>query len=465
MTQSPIQDYDQAIEYLHGRINYERMSVPLAPGDFKLDRMRNLLGHLGNPHLKIPAVHIAGTKGKGTTATIVSEILQAAGFQVGLFTSPHLHHYEERIRINSTPILRDKLVSLTRHIEQVVATIDATHEKMRPTFFEVTTALAWLCFEQTQVDIAVLEVGLGGRLDSTNLCVPEVCVITTISKDHTEVLGDQLSQIAVEKAGIIKPQVPIVCGVTSAAVQETIAKIARERDAPLIQIGRDLTFDITSAELDRTELTIRSDRSLVKSSQNSDSLDEFSASISLPLTGSHQAHNAACAIAAIQVLAQRDWRVTLDAIESGCRSVDWPARVEVLSRQPLVVLDAAHNPASVEALLQTLSKHEVAGRKTLIYSSTQDKPVEELLRMLMPHFDCVILTQFQSNPRALQLEALHEIGIKVNLCPTRAIKSAEEAWATAFSESQADGLICIAGSFFLAADLRPRLIRDLQSVP
>lgn len=476
MLHAPITDYDQAINYLHGRINYERMSEPLAPGVFKLDRMRNLLEHLGNPHLKMPVVHIAGTKGKGTTATIVSEILQASGYRVGLFTSPHLNHYEERVQVNSEMIERTDLVALTDRIARAIDTIDASpgtsSERLRPTYFEVTTALGWLYFEQQQVDIAVLEVGLGGRLDSTNLCLPEVCVITSISKDHMEILGHELWQIAGEKAGIIKPGISVICGVTSTESQPTIARIAHERAAPLIQIDREFSFEVTTATLDETRFTYRRQPSTNGSHPAADSVSRPATSraecndpieVSIPLAGRHQAHNAACAIAAVQQLAQRNWRVSIESIQAGCLRTKWPARIEVLHRDPLVILDAAHNPASIEALLKTLAEHPVSGKKTLIYASTKDKPVEQLLRMLLPEFDSVFLTEFQANPRAMPLAELNQIASDLNIRPTQAVAQPTEAWSTAFAATPRDGLICIAGSFFLASDLRPLLIRQFAT--
>jgi dihydrofolate synthase / folylpolyglutamate synthase len=458
MTRLPIEDYQQALDFLHGRINYERMSGPLASDDFKLDRMRNLLKHLGDPHLETPVVHVAGTKGKGTTATVVSEILQAAGYRVGLFTSPHLVHYEERLRVNSSAIDRADLVLLTNQIAMAVEIIDAENERLRPTFFEVTTALAWLNFQRQKVDIGVLEVGLGGRLDSTNLCQPQVCVITTISKDHTEVLGDKIAQIAAEKAGIIKPGVPIVCGVIGDEARDQIHEIAKKNSAPISQIDRDFSVDVTKSTLTETELSYAD----VSDINQIASRAARPLRVSLPLVGRHQAHNAACAIAAIRQLTKLGWRISDEAIQDGCARTSWPARIEVLNHEPLVVLDAAHNPASVEALLKTLDEHQVSGTRTLIYSSTKDKPVEQLLRMLLPQFDAAIVTEFQSNPRAMKIEELSRISRDLDLCPIQAIEQPLDAWKAAFGESDPNDSICVAGSFFLAADLRPALLDQFQ---
>ena len=408
---------EQAIEFLHSRINYERMSAALSASDFKLDRMRNLLRHLGDPHLATPVVHIAGTKGKGSTAAMVSQILVGAGHCVGLFTSPHLERFEERIRIDGVPIEPEELVEFVDQIAQVTTMIDAESGGLKPTFFELTTALGWLAFRKRRVRIAVLEVGLGGRLDSTNICRPEVCAITSISRDHTHILGSRLSQIATEKAGIIKEGIPVVCGELPAEAEATVRRIAAEQSA---------------------EMTVAS--SLVALSGN--------------LIGDHQKKNAAVAVAIIEQLRRRGWTVSDEAISAGLRNVTWPARVEVMSRQPLVILDAAHNWASCGALLDSLNSLHKSGRRILIFATSADKDAAGLLRRLAPEFDTLILTAFQLNPRALPVAELSRIATQVTARRVHVAADPASAWKAARRLSQSDSLICVAGSFFLAAELR-----------
>jgi len=423
-----IQTAEQAIEFLHSRIDYERMSASLSASDFKLDRMRNLLEHLGNPQLDTPVVHIAGTKGKGSTAAMVSQILVTAGIRTGLFTSPHLECFEERIRINGQPIATRQLIELVNELATVVEKIDGTAGHLKPTFFELTTALGWLAFQRNSVRIAILEVGLGGRLDSTNICCPEVCAITSISRDHTHILGRQLSQIAAEKAGIIKESVPVVCGTLPAEAETVIRHIAADKSAPLLPAADSCPWEIS-------------------------------------LTGSHQRKNAAVAVAIVDQLRHCGWSIPATAVSDGLKHVAWPARVEVMSRHPLVVLDAAHNWASCGALLDALQELHTGGKRILIFSTSADKDARGLLRRLAPEFDTLLLTTFQSNPRALGLSDLASVARQVTTHPFHITPDPSSAWKAAQRLSQPDSLICVAGSFFLAAELRDQIAEAAGHFP
>jgi len=418
-----IRTTEQAIEFLHSRIDYERMSASLSASDFKLDRMRNLLKHLGDPHLSTPVVHIAGTKGKGSTAAMVSQILVEAGHRVGLFTSPHLERFEERIRIDGVPIEPEELVELVNRLFIVTRKIDDESGGLKPTFFELTTALGWLAFKKRGVQIAVLEVGLGGRLDSTNICRPEVCAITSISRDHTHILGSRLSQIAAEKAGIIKERIPVICGELPTEAEAAVRKIAADRQA---------------------EVTVANE----------------AVTLSGNLFGDHQGENAAVAMAIVEQLRRRGWTVSDDAVSTGLKNVTCPARVEVMSRQPLVVLDAAHNWASCGALLDSLNSLHKTGRRILIFATSADKDAASLLRRLAPEFDTLILTAFQSNPRALPVADLSRIAAQITARRFHVAADPDSAWKAACRLSQADSLICVAGSFFLAAELRSLIFEE-----
>lgn len=423
----PIHTAEQAIEFLHSRIDYERMSASLSASDFKLDRMRNLLNHLGNPQRDTPVVHIAGTKGKGSTAAMVSQILVEAGLHVGLFTSPHLDRFEERIRIGGIPIEADELVELVNEVAAATTVIDGEGGNLKPTFFELTTALGWLAFRRRGVQIAVLEVGLGGRLDSTNICQPEVCAITSISRDHTHILGSRLSQIAKEKAGIIKPGIAVVCGRLPDEADAAVREIAARENSPVV---------------------------------NPSPADN--AALAGHLAGDHQRENAAVAIAIIEQLRVRGWTVADSAIAEGLQSVRWPARVEVMSRKPLVVLDAAHNWASCGALLNSLQDlHQEKGRRILIFATSADKDAASLLRRLVPEFDTVILTAFQSNPRAMPLDELSRVAGLIAGRLFHLAADPSSAWKAALLLSRQDSLICVAGSFFLAAELRQQIAEEV----
>lgn len=450
---APIDTYEQALAFLHSRINYERTSASLSATDFKLDRMRHLLDRLGNPHERIPAIHIAGTKGKGSTAAMMSAALQRSGYTVGLFTSPHLEHFEERVQVNGGCIDSDSLVRLVRLLAEVTARIDIESPGLNPTFFELTTSLGWLFFIQERVDVAVLEVGLGGRLDSTNICRPEVCIITTISRDHTLVLGTRLSEIAAEKAGIIKECVPIVSGVLAPEARDVIEHIAAQRSAPLTQLTRDFSYEVAAIENSPSEPRGRVSVYFPATTQSAERED-----LELALLGRHQAHNAALVAAALRVLRQRCWCVPQPACREGIAAVQWPARIERVRSSPTVILDAAHNWASVGALLKTLAEMPCGGRRCLIVSATKDKDSAGLLRRLLPHFDTVIVTQYVSNPRAISADELGRLASTITTRSVHVVPNPSAALTFAKSLTTPRDLLCIAGSFFLAAELRPLLV-------
>lgn len=415
---------DEAIAWLYSRVDFERMSPSLTASDFKLDRMRNLLEHLGNPQKSVPVVHIAGTKGKGSTAAFITAVLRNSGYRVGLFTSPHIERFEERVQVSGQQISEEGLRSLVGKLADVAQQIDAAGQGLSPTFFELTTALAWLWFCECKVDIAVLEVGLGGRLDSTNICNPEVCVITTISRDHTHILGTRLSEIAAEKAGIIKHGVPVVTGVTNSEPLSVISAIAAANESPLTTIGAPLAQ--TGGQC--TESLIPHSR--------------------------HQQHNRDVALAAVERLKDRGWEIAdSDASRLSVETTS-PVRIERLRENPTVIVDAAHNWVSAGALVETILTSSTCGKKVLIFGTSQDKDVAGLCRRLFPHFDMVILTQYTTNQRGFAADALGAVANRILTRPTHLRKDPADAWQAALRACPDDGLICVAGSFFLAAEIR-----------
>lgn len=413
---------EEAIAWLYSRVDFERMSPSLTASDFKLDRMRNLLDHLGNPQNNVPVVHIAGTKGKGSTAAFITAILRDSGYRVGLFTSPHIERFEERVQVSGQQISEEGLTSLVGKLADVAQQIDVTGQGLSPTFFELTTALAWLWFCECKVDIAVLEVGLGGRLDSTNICNPEVSVITTISRDHMHILGTRLSEIAAEKAGIIKPGVPVVTGVTNSEPLSVISEIAEINESPLEIIGPPLA-----------------------SSQCSESLVPHSR---------HQQHNRDVALAAVGRLKGRGWKIAdTDASRLSVEAAS-PVRIERLRENPTVIVDAAHNWVSAGALIETIQSSPADGKRVLIFGTSQDKDVASLCRRLFLHFDTVILTRYTTNQRGIPIDELVDLANRISTCPIHMKNDPATAWQAALRVCPEDGLICVAGSFFLAAEIR-----------
>lgn len=442
-----------SIDRLFERINYERVAPGKYDGsNFELSRMGNLLARLNDPHLATPCVHIAGTKGKGSTASLTASVLAAAGYTTGLFTSPHIHDFEERVTVNRTwaepAVYEQSFAAVWAAVEQM----DETGE--HATYFEITTALAWDVFRRTKCDIAVVEVGLGGRLDSTNLCSPLVTAITSISRDHSKLLGDTLAAIAREKAGIYKKDVPTVSGVdrnTSAVVQD----IAKTVGCELWQLGREIAFDDPVSEPLATHcIAVTTPRRVHEQ-------------VPVALPGPHQSRNTALVVAICDLL-NESFPIRDDDLQSGLANADCPLRIEVVASRPTVVLDAAHNGASIAALVETLRPIK-ANKRWLIFGSSRDKHVDDMLDQLASRdgeerfADEVLITEFSTNPRALPCPDLAALTRASLGEPVRVVESPTIAIETALREASVDDLIVVTGSFFLATEIREYFIKAAQS--
>ncbi|MFH1921799.1 MAG: folylpolyglutamate synthase/dihydrofolate synthase family protein [Planctomycetota bacterium] len=445
-----------ALRFLNGRIDYERARViPYSVRDFKLDRMRELLARLGDPHEALPAVHVAGTKGKGSTAAMVASVLSAAGYRTGVFTSPHLEQVEERLAVDGQACSATELAELVDRVSPVVEAMDreaaaGDPPEHGPTYFEVITAMAMLHFARRQVAAAVLEVGLGGRLDSTNVCRPLVSAITSISLDHTQQLGTTLESIAREKAGIVKPGVPVVSGVLDPAPRDVIRETCRQQGSRLIELGVNFDFDyhaprnLESApamgSLDFRTLGMGGDRDYQ--------------GVPIALLGHHQAANAAVALAALAELAQAGWNISEEAIRAGLGGLAWPARVDVVARRPVVVIDSAHNSASVDALVRVLDESFSVRRRWLVFAASHEKDVRGMLSRLLGSFDDVILTRYLNNPRGVPPEELGALAAELTGGRYSVCQSPADAWQQVCALARPEDLVCVTGSFFLAAEVR-----------
>ena len=437
---------DEARAWWYGLINFEQRT-PLAE-ELKLDHMRTLLARLGNPQRRLRILHVAGSKGKGSTSAMLASILRQAGYRTGLFTSPHLCRVEERFQVDGQPITTAELTTLLAEVRHC-AEAERQAGGVPYTFFEVATAVGFLHFVRRRVEAAVIEVGLGGRLDSTNVCQPLVTLITSISYDHTNLLGDRLAAIAAEKAGIIKPGVPAVSGATVPEARAVIERTCRARRAPLYQLGVDFHYTATPGRVTATQMQ----RARVRVT-TSRPWPEFE----LNLLGDHQAANAAVAVATIERLRDAGWHVPDAAVAAGLAGVSWPARLEVIGRRPLIVLDCAHNVASALALVRTLQASFPPARRLLVFAGSADKDLAGMFRVLAPHFAHAFLTRYADNPRSVPPERLADIlrangGLAATVCPTPT-----EAYRAARAAAGADDLICITGSVFLAGELRPLLV-------
>jgi dihydrofolate synthase / folylpolyglutamate synthase len=450
--------FEDAKRFWFGRVNYEQRA-PLA-GDLTLDRMRALLDRLGNPQANLRVVHVAGSKGKGSTAAMLASILQRAGYTTGLFTSPHLVTTAERIQVDRQPIPDGELAALMDDIKPQVEEMD----RRRPagaigvTFFEIATALGFLHFLRRRTQVSVLEVGLGGRFDSTNVCSPMVSVITSISFDHTEQLGNTLAKIAGEKAGIIKPGVPVVSGVRGAEPRDVIEQVCRAQQAPLRQLDIDFRYRYQAGRV--TQDTSYWPRVSVETRTKT------WPEMDLALMGEHQAANAAVAVAAVEVLAQSGLHLPEAAVASGLATVAWPARLEVVRRAPLVVLDCAHNVASARALVETLDSSfpaaanssngdSCAGRRFLIFAGSGDKDLAGMFQELGGHFAHAFLTRYTQSKRGTPPEHLLDWWRRNATAAATIHATPQEAWQAALQAAGPNDLICITGSVFLAGEMRP----------
>lgn len=416
--------YSSAIEYLYG---LQKHGIKLG-----LETMRTLLGRLGNPERRFKSLHIGGTNGKGSTAAMTASMLQAAGYRVGLYTSPHLVDFRERIRVNQVMITEEQVAETTQRLRAIVPS------DLTPTFFELTTAMAFLHFAESGVEVAVLEVGLGGRFDATNVVEPEACAITTIALDHQQYLGTTEAAIAFEKAGIIKPGVPVVAGRIDGPAWDVIRTTAADRGAPLMRLGRDFETSGIGPEA----FSYRS------SSRRLDGL-------TCALAGRHQLDNAACAVALLDAAAGRGISVDEAAVRGGLQAVPWEGRLEVLEHGPDLLLDGAHNPAAAHVLAEYLTEWRASrpeARVILVLGMMSDKDhvgfVEPLFRLVSE----AILTEADMARSATVQELQRAIGSRFPHC--HVVPNAAEALALARTCAGPQDLICVTGSLMLVGEIK-----------
>lgn len=437
---------DAAIAWLMGRINYERAAViPYGEQTLKLDRVRELLRRLGDPQERLRIVHIAGTKGKGSTGAMIDAALRAAGVRTGFSTSPHMDRLEERFAVDGLPCTAEELVALVQAVRPLAEAMDA-EPGGGPTFFDLTTAIALEHFARRACDAVVLEVGLGGRLDSTNVVTPAVSVITSISLDHTKLLGATRDLIAAEKAGILKPGVPAVSGVADREAGDVIERIAAERGCPFARRGRD--FDLADQRFIRTRL---------------DGLAESIDGVVPALPGEAQTQNAAVALATLGVLADVGWSVPIETRLEGVANGRLPARMERFLGEPLLVIDGAHNDASAAALADatpTLCPNTPRERRVLCVAVSDDKDSAAILEPLARRFDAVVATRFLDNPRAVDPDTLARVARR--FWPAERVTTAaapDAALDQAKRLAPPGGAIVFAGSLLFAAEVR-RLVAN-----
>ncbi len=450
-----IKNYNKTVDYLY---NLQKYGIKLG-----LKNPGRLMSILGNPQKSFRSIHIAGTNGKGSTASILASILTANGFKTGLFTSPHLVSFKERIRINNVPITESDVIKLTSYIRKSV-----TGTALKLTFFEFITAMAFFYFASNKIDWAVVEVGMGGRLDATNVILPDVCIITNIGIDHNEFLGKTISDIASEKAGIIKTKVPLVTAVTHPDALNVLKKTANDNDSDMHIYGRDFKSSLTFMDSDHMVFDYLSINTQNPDTNSCGKLKD----LSLPATGQHQLSNVSLAIRASEILADREIPVSPDSLRKGISNLKFNGRFEPVSQKPPIIIDSAHNPEAAKALRDTVKEVFPLKKIILITGIMRDKNIRDILRPLIKISDTVILTKPKSERSASPEELKENIAIlmksgingpgpdKILIADT--VSASIELAKTLWKE---DCIILITGSFYTTGEAMEFLGHSAVSPP
>lgn len=436
--------YQDALDYIYSFVDFSRTHQEnLSPDNFDLKRMVSLMEILGSPQGGFPSIHVAGSKGKGSVSAFCASVLQEAGYKVGLYTSPHLKDFEERMQVNQHPIPRQTLVEYVTEIKGAVEKVPGI------TTFEIMTGLAFIYFSREKVDIAVIEVGLGGRLDATNIITPLVSVITSLYLDHVSILGDTLEQIASEKGGIIKSGIPVICAPQEPKAMEVIRTIARVNGSKLVEIKRDYPYSIVSKSLNGQDFQIDLPD------------DESSTSFWIPLLGDFQVINAVTAFATLVELDHYGFSMDIPTIRDGFSRTFWPGRFEVLRKEPPVIVDSAHNPASVGKLRETINEFFPNQELILVFGISEDKQLDGMFAEILPRTVHLICTQ-ADHPRAMDPEKMADLARAYD-CEVTSISNVGEAFAKALSLVDQGQVVVVAGSIFIAASARIAWFENLDT--
>ncbi len=425
--------YAEALEYIY---NLTKYGIKLG-----LKNISYLLFLLGNPHKKLNIIHISGTNGKGSTAAIISSIIQSDGFKVGLYTSPHLVDFTERMKINFQSISERKICELLERIKPYIKEVDHTSGYNHPTFFEVITTMAFLYFFEEKVDFLVLEVGLGGRLDATNVCEPLISVITHIDYDHMDKLGNSIKEIAGEKGGIIKSGGIVITSNQYDEAYDEIKKITCEKNSLIFGIGKEINYKIMKSDVKGNIFNLKGIYNDYKN-------------LYIPLLGKYQVDNAATAVTAIEALRIRGLNISKRAILEGLEKVKWEGRLEIIQYDPLLILDGAHNPNGVKMVRQALEEVFSYHRLILVLAIFSDKDYKKMIRVISPIADLIITTKAK-NPRATPPQIIaQEAAQYISQDRIIVTENIPQAIKCALSNSHKDDLICITGSLYTVGEAK-----------
>ncbi len=449
--------YPQTIQYLDSFINYEKKTDYRYKQSLKLERIREFLKDIGNPQESLKCIHVAGTKGKGSVCIFTAHVLRDAGYKVGLYTSPHFSSVRERIRVLSCGDSADtdfpgmipekELEELVTELKPQIDSYNAVSLYGPLTFFEVYTALALLYFKRKEVDFAVLETGLGGKLDATNVVNPLICSISSISYDHMQQLGSTLYQIAKEKCGIIKKNSLVVSAAQNDEAMQVIREVVFEQEARLYTVGKDLNLQILNNNLSYQEFNLKSE------------LGELN-SLKVKLLGKHQIDNASVAVGLLLGLKKyHKVAISEDAFKKGLLSASWPGRFEIISENPRIILDGAHNADSARALKDTIGDYFPGKEVILVLGVSKDKDIKGICRYLIPLANKIILTRAGNNRSIDPGELLSFLEGLTDVKP-QVFSNVKEALEKAKDISEQDNLILVSGSLYLVAEARELILRE-----
>ncbi|MEC1521773.1 bifunctional folylpolyglutamate synthase/dihydrofolate synthase [Neobacillus niacini] len=431
--------YNEALEWIHARLR-----LGIKPG---LSRMEWMMEKLGSPERKMKTVHIGGTNGKGSTVTFLRNILEAAGYTVGTFTSPYIEQFNERISVNGKPISDEEILELTNVIRPLADELEET-ELGGPTEFEVITAMSFYYFANiNQVDMVIYEVGLGGRFDSTNIIQPIASIITNIGLDHTNILGHTYGEIAFEKAGIIKEGIPTYTAVKNEEAMKVIEEQAGKKHAPLFRLNQDFTITSHSPQANGEMFSLES---------NIDKIEQ----LQISMIGQHQTENAALAVMAVQAINQDgDFSISEDDIRTGLKKAYWPGRFEILSHRPIVIIDGAHNDEGISVLVKELSTRYSNYHINIVFAALKDKKLDQMIAQLDQVADRISFVSFDF-PRAAQAKDLFGISKSKN-------KAMEDKWDTHLAEIinslKNDQILVVTGSLYFISEVKLYLSEFLKN--
>jgi len=394
-------EYQRSLDFIYSFIDLSiTRNLRYSPDKFDLSRMYGVMSLLGNPQLNYDVVHVAGTKGKGSICAMTASIMREAGYKVGFYSSPHMIDFRERIKVNDNEISKQSLINYVMKLRNIFKTVDQLST------FEIITAIAFKYFADQQVDIAIIEVGMGGRLDATNVVEPIVSIISPISHDHMNILGDTIAKIAREKAGIIKKSVPVIISPQKISAKEEINKIANRKGSFIIDVSENYTFEQINYSLEKQSFVIK--EKIIHPSDTCNLIYE------IPLLGDHQINNAITAFACILRLRKLGYEINENALKNGFSKVEWPGRFEIVRRKPLIIVDGAHNRDSFRKLRNTIKKYLVGKKVILIFGASEDKEVKLMLKIIKPYIEHFIFTKSE-HPRAMGLGELEKFASSLDL--------------------------------------------------